>query len=69
MLDGYAMARNGETTRALSLSFLPSMAGGILRAIDLTLAIPLTRRVVVSFGSPELFMLTPGHSGTDQQGP
>jgi putative tricarboxylic transport membrane protein len=58
MLDGYAMARNGQATRALSLSFLSSMAGGILGAVGLTLAIPLARPLVLSFGSPELFMLT-----------
>jgi TctA family transporter len=58
MLDGYAMARNGEAARALSLSFLSSMAGGIIGAVGLTLAIPLARPLVLSFGSPELFMLT-----------
>lgn len=54
MLDGYAMARKGQAKRALSLAFLSSMAGGIIGAIGLTLAIPL----VLSFASPELFMLT-----------
>jgi putative tricarboxylic transport membrane protein len=58
MLDGYAMARKGQAGRALSLAFLSSMAGGILGAIGLTLAIPLARPLVLSFGSPELFMLT-----------
>ncbi len=58
MLDGYAMARRGQAARALSLAFLSSMAGGILGALGLTLAIPLARPLVLSFGSPELFMLT-----------
>jgi putative tricarboxylic transport membrane protein len=58
MLDGYAMAKQGQAARALSLAFLSSMAGGILGAIGLTLAIPLARPLVLSFGSPELFMLT-----------
>jgi putative tricarboxylic transport membrane protein len=58
MLDGYAMARRGEAARALSLAFLSSMAGGVLGAVGLTLAIPLARPLVLSFGSPELFMLT-----------
>ncbi|MFC7328267.1 tripartite tricarboxylate transporter permease [Marinactinospora rubrisoli] len=58
MLDGYAMARRGQAARALSLAFLSSMAGGILGAVGLTIAIPLARPLVLSFGSPELFMLT-----------
>lgn len=58
MLDGYSMARQGQAKRALSLAFLSSMAGGLIGAIGLTLAIPLARPLVLSFGSPELFMLT-----------
>ena len=34
------------------------MAGGIIGAVGLTLAIPLARPLVLSFASPELFMLT-----------
>jgi len=58
MLDGYSMARKGQAKRALSLAFLSSMAGGVIGAIGLTLAIPLARPLVLSFASPELFMLT-----------
>ena len=58
MLDGYSMAKQGQAARALSLAFLSSMAGGIIGAIGLTLAIPLARPLVLSFGAPELFMLT-----------
>ena len=58
MLDGYSMAKKGQAKRALSLAFLSSMAGGIIGAIGLTLAIPLARPLVLSFASPELFMLT-----------
>lgn len=58
MLDGYAMAKQGQAKRALSLAFLSSMAGGVIGAIGLTLAIPLSRPLVLSFASPELFMLT-----------
>jgi putative tricarboxylic transport membrane protein len=58
MLDGYAMARRGQAKRALSLAFLSSMAGGIIGALGLTLAIPLARPLVLSFASPELFMLS-----------
>ncbi|AUI51067.1 tripartite tricarboxylate transporter permease [Arthrobacter crystallopoietes] len=58
MLDGYSMARKGQAKRALSLAFLSSMAGGLIGAVGLTLAIPLARPLVLSFASPELFMLT-----------
>lgn len=58
MLDGYSMAKKGEAKRALSLAFLSSMAGGLIGALGLTLAIPLARPLVLSFASPELFMLT-----------
>ena len=58
MMDGYSMARKGQAKRALSLAFLSSMAGGLIGAVGLTLAIPLARPLVLSFGSPELFMLT-----------
>ena len=58
MLDGYSMAKKGQAARALTLAFLSSMAGGIIGAIGLTLAIPLARPLVLSFASPELFMLT-----------
>lgn len=58
MLDGYSMARKGEAKRALSLAFLSSMAGGLIGALGLTLAVPLARPLVLSFASPELFMLT-----------
>ncbi|MGP4989332.1 tripartite tricarboxylate transporter permease [Glutamicibacter ardleyensis] len=58
MLDGYSMAKKGQAKRALSLAFLSSMAGGVIGAIGLTMAIPLAKPLVLSFASPELFMLT-----------
>lgn len=58
LMDGHEMAKRGQAARALSVSFLSSMAGGILGAIGLTLSIPVARPLVLAFGSPELFMLT-----------
>lgn len=58
LLDGHAMAKQGQAARALSTAFLSSMAGGVLGAIGLTLSIPIARPLVLAFGSPELFMLT-----------
>jgi TctA family transporter len=57
MMDGHAMARQGQAGRALSASFLSSMLGGLLGAVGLTLAIPIARPLVLSFGSPEIFVL------------
>ncbi|SCL26473.1 TctA family transporter [Micromonospora rhizosphaerae] len=58
LMDGHAMAKQGQAARALSIAFLSSMAGGLLGAIGLTLSIPIARPLVLAFGSPELFMLT-----------
>ncbi|AXG14261.1 tripartite tricarboxylate transporter permease [Intrasporangium calvum] len=58
LMDGHAMAKQGQAARALSIAFLSSMAGGVIGAIGLTLSIPIARPLVLAFGSPELFMLT-----------
>lgn len=58
MMDGHAMAKQGQAARALSLAFLSSMAGGLLGALGLTFSIPVARPLVLAFGAPELFMLT-----------
>lgn len=58
LMDGHAMAKQGQAARALSIAFLSSMAGGLLGAVGLTLSIPIARPLVLAFGSPELFMLT-----------
>lgn len=58
LLDGHEMAKRGNAARALSIAFISSMVGGLLGALGLTLSIPLARPLVLSFGSPELFMLT-----------
>lgn len=58
MLDGHEMAKQGHAARALAIAFLSSMIGGLLGAIGLSLSIPIARPLVLTFGSPELFMLT-----------
>jgi len=58
ILDGHAMAMEGKGTHALSLAFLCSGAGGLLGAIGLTFTIPIARPLILSFGSPEVFMLS-----------
>ncbi len=58
MMEGHPMARRGEAARALAAAYLSSLVGGIIGAVGLTLSIPMARPLVLSFASPELFMLT-----------
>lgn len=57
MMDGHALARQGQAGRALAVSFLASMLGGLIGAFGLTLSIPIARPLVLAFGSPEIFVL------------
>jgi putative tricarboxylic transport membrane protein len=57
ILDGYAMAKKGEAGRALGAALASSLVGAIVGAFALALAIPIVRPLVLTFGSPELFML------------
>jgi len=57
VIDGYAMTRKGEASRALGASFSASMLGGLFGAMVLTLAIPVMRPIVLIFGPPEFFMM------------
>jgi putative tricarboxylic transport membrane protein len=57
IVDGHAMARKGEAGRALGAVLMSSMVGAIFAALMLALAIPVIRPLVLTFGSPEFFML------------
>jgi TctA family transporter len=57
IVDGHTMARNGEAGRALGAVLMSSLVGAIFAAFALALAIPIIRPLVLSFGSPEFFML------------
>ncbi|MDR7484905.1 MAG: tripartite tricarboxylate transporter permease [Armatimonadota bacterium] len=57
ILDGHAMAKKGEAGRALGAALASSLVGAIVGAGALLLAIPVVRPLVLTFGSPELFML------------
>jgi putative tricarboxylic transport membrane protein len=57
IVDGHAMARNGEAGRALGAAMMSSLIGAVFGALVLGLAIPVLRPLVLSFGSPEFFML------------
>lgn len=57
ILDGHAMAKNGEAGRALGAVLASSLVGAVVGAFALALAVPVVRPLVLSFGSPELFMV------------
>ena len=57
IVDGHAMARNGEAGRALGAVLMSSLVGAVFGAIALAAAIPVIRPIVLTFGSPEFFML------------
>ena len=57
ILDGHAMAKKGEAGRALGAALASSLVGALVGAFALAVAIPIVRPLVLSFGSPELFMV------------
>lgn len=57
LLDGHEMAKKGEGGRALSMSFIASMIGGLIGILALTLIVPIAQPIVTAFGSPEIFAL------------
>src|SRR5882757_6828069 len=58
VIDGHAMARNGEAGRAFGAGFAASLAGGLCGAVVLAVSIPILRPVLLSIGSPELLAFT-----------
>ena len=54
VIDGHAMARNGEAGRAFGAGFAASLAGGLIGAVVLALSIPVLRPLLLAIGSPEL---------------
>jgi TctA family transporter len=57
VVDGYPMAKNGEAGRALGAALMSSLVGALIGAVALAVAIPIVRPLVLTFGSPELFLL------------
>jgi TctA family transporter len=57
ILDGHAMAKRGEAGRALGAALTASLIGALIGAAALALAVPIVRPLVLTFGSPEMFML------------
>ena len=57
IVDGHSMARNGEAGRALGAVLMSSLVGAVFAGLALGVAIPIIRPLVLSFGSPEFFMM------------
>lgn len=57
VVDGFAMAKKGESARALSAAYFASLVGGLFGAAILTLFVLAARPVILLMGSAELFML------------
>jgi TctA family transporter len=57
IVDGHSMSRNGEAGRALGAVLMSSLVGAVFAGVALGAAIPVIRPLVLSFGSPEFFMM------------
>ncbi len=57
IVDGHPMAKKGEAGRALGAVLMSSLIGAVFGAFALGFAIPVVRPIVMTFGSPEFFML------------
>ena len=58
VVDGHPMAKRGEAGRALGAALMSSLIGALIGAAALAVSIPIVRPLVLTFGSPELFMIT-----------
>ena len=58
VLDGFPLSKQGQAARALAAAFVSSLFGGLFGAVVLTFFILLARPLILSFGLPELLMLT-----------
>ena len=58
VLDGYPMAQQGLAGVALGASYTTTIVGGVIGAIALLLALPVSRQLLEWFGSAEFFLLT-----------
>ena len=57
IVDGHPMAKKGEAGRALGAVLTAALIGSIFGAFMLAMIVPIVRPLVLSFGSPEFFML------------
>jgi TctA family transporter len=58
VVDGHALAVRGEAGRAVGAALMSSLMGAAIGVVALVAVIPVARPVMLSIGSPELFMLS-----------
>ena len=58
VLDGYPMAQKGLAGIALGASYMGTLVGGMIGALALLLALPISRELLKLFGSAEFFLLS-----------
>ncbi|MEO4045143.1 tripartite tricarboxylate transporter permease [Hoeflea sp. CAU 1731] len=54
VMDGYPMARKGESGRALGAAFCASICGGLFGAVLLAISIPVLRPLILSITAAEM---------------
>ena len=57
ILDGFPLAQKGQAARAFGAAFTVSAFGGVFGALILAVSLPLILPIILSFNSPEIFML------------
>jgi TctA family transporter len=57
MLDGFPMTKKGEAGRAFGAMLCAATTGGVLGVLLALAGIPVVQPLVLTFGSPELFLL------------
>ncbi len=58
LADGFPMTKKGQAGRAMGAALASSLVGAVVGAGGLFFSVPIIRPLVLSFGSPEFFMLT-----------
>ncbi|MDP6559131.1 MAG: tripartite tricarboxylate transporter permease [Candidatus Binatia bacterium] len=58
ILDGYPMAQQGLAGVALGASYMCTLIGGIIGALALLVALPISRELLKLFGAAEFFLLS-----------
>ena len=57
IVDGYPLAQKGQAARAFGAAFTVSGFGGVFGALILAVSLPLIMPIILSFSSPEMFMV------------
>lgn len=58
VVDGHAMAKNGEAAKAFGAAYMASMIGGVFGALLLALSIPVMRPLVLAMKTPDFLAVS-----------